>query len=41
MSGQMDLPLPPYILTEHDEQGKRINIKVADPTIKHQKAMWG
>ena len=39
--GQMTLPLPPYVIAQHDQESKKVNISVGDPTIRHQRAMWG
>jgi len=39
--GQMTLPLPPYLLTNHNEESRKITISVGDSTIAHQRAMWG
>jgi len=39
--GQMTLPLPPYVIANHNEESKKVNLSVGDPTIAHQRAMWG
>jgi large subunit ribosomal protein L6 len=40
-TGQMTLPLPPYLIAKHNEENRKINLSVGDPTIAHQRAMWG
>jgi len=37
----MTLPLPPYLITNHNEESRKITISVGDPSIAHQRAMWG
>jgi len=37
----MTLPLPPYIVAQHDAESKKVHISVEDPSIRHQRAMWG
>lgn len=39
--GQLTVPLPPYLKTEHDELTKKINVEVNDASETHQRAMWG
>src|SRR2546423_12545093 len=40
-TGQMTLPLPPYLITKHNEESRKVHLSVGDPTIAHQRAMWG
>lgn len=39
--GQMTLPLPPYLTANHNIENKKVTLSVDDPTIAHQRAMWG
>jgi large subunit ribosomal protein L6 len=39
--GELTLPIPPYIYTKLDDDGKKITLSVGDPELKHQRAMWG
>lgn len=39
--GQMTLPLPPYLTASHNEESRKVNVRVEDPEIAHQRAMWG
>ncbi|KIW16454.1 hypothetical protein PV08_06508 [Exophiala spinifera] len=39
--GQLTVPIPPYLKTEHDEVSKKINVNVNDASEAHQRAMWG
>ena len=41
MAGQMTLPLPPYVSAKHNTENKKVTLSVGDPTITHQRAMWG
>jgi large subunit ribosomal protein L6 len=41
LAGQMTLPLPPYLIANHNEESRKVNLGVGDPTIAHQSAMWG
>jgi large subunit ribosomal protein L6 len=40
-AGQMTLPLPPYVSARHNTENKKVTLSVGDPTITHQRAMWG
>ena len=40
-TGQMTLPLPPYLHTAHNEESRKITFTVGDASIAHQRAMWG
>lgn len=37
----MTLPIPPYLKTTLDEDGRKITVSVGNPNEKHQRAMWG
>ena len=37
----MTVPLPPYIITNLDEEARQITVQVRDPDEKHQRSMWG
>jgi len=37
----MTLPLPPYLVTNHNEESRKITLGVGDPKVAHQRAMWG
>jgi large subunit ribosomal protein L6 len=39
--GQMTLPLPAYLNTNYNEQGKKVAVSVLDSEDAHQRAMWG
>ncbi|KAF7511057.1 hypothetical protein GJ744_005288 [Endocarpon pusillum] len=39
--GQMTLPLPPYLAAKHNTKNQKVTLSVGDPTITHQRAMWG
>lgn len=40
-TGQITLPLPPYLITNHDEESRKVMVRVEDSTLAHQRAMWG
>jgi large subunit ribosomal protein L6 len=39
--GQMTLPLPAYLNTTYNEEGKKVAVSVLDSEDAHQRAMWG
>lgn len=39
--GQMTLPLPPYLQTQHNAETKKVTVNILDQKDKHQRAMWG
>ena len=39
--GQITLPLPAYLNTDYNEEGKKVAVSVQDAEDAHQKAMWG
>jgi hypothetical protein len=41
VAGQLTVPLPPYLQAEHDEDAKKVHVRVDDSAEKHQRAMWG
>jgi hypothetical protein len=41
VSGQLTVPLPPYLHAQHDESARKISVRVDDAAEKHQRAMWG
>ena len=40
-TGQLTVPLPPYLATSQEDEGKKLIINVQDPLEKHQRSMWG
>lgn len=41
LAGQLTVPLPPYLATSQEDEGKKLIINVGDPDETHQRAMWG
>lgn len=39
--GQLTLKVPPFVTIKHDETLRKATLSVEDPTIAHQRAMWG
>lgn len=39
--GELTLKIPPFIDVAHDEALRKASLSVQDPTIAHQRAMWG
>ncbi|KEF51856.1 uncharacterized protein A1O9_12194 [Exophiala aquamarina CBS 119918] len=39
--GQMTVPLPPYLATSQEDDGKKLLLNVGDVNEKHQRSMWG
>jgi hypothetical protein len=40
-TGQMTLPLPPYLTANHNVENKKVILNIGDPDVVHQRAMWG
>ena len=40
-TGELTLKLPPFVEVSHDESLGKANVSVLDPSIPHQRAMWG
>ena len=41
LAGQLTVPLPPYLATSREDEGKKLIVNVGDPDETHQRAMWG
>ncbi|ETN39319.1 uncharacterized protein HMPREF1541_05542 [Cyphellophora europaea CBS 101466] len=39
--GELRVNLPPYVTTSLVDSDRKISVKVSDPEVKHQHAMWG
>ncbi|KAJ9224509.1 hypothetical protein DTO212C5_5086 [Paecilomyces variotii] len=39
--GEMTLKIPTFLNVAHDEAQKKASLTVADPSLAHQRAMWG